>query len=125
MRSSERSRRPKTADSRPVFKKKSNEEQYKAATKVLDTLEDAKYNLESENLEAAKSSVDQGISLLQERQKLILLADKSQHGWKTVQEYVHHELAENSDDEKKIYRVGARAAKTSKRPHSIEIPREF
>ena len=32
----------KTADARPVFKKKSNEEQYKASTKVLDTLEDAK-----------------------------------------------------------------------------------
>ena len=73
----------KTADSRPVFKKKGN-----------DTLEDAKYNLASENLEAAKSSVDQGISLF-ERQNLILLADKSQHGWKTVQEYVQHKLAEN------------------------------
>ena len=49
----------KTADTRPVFKKKSNEEQYKASTKVLDTLEDTKYNLESNNLEAVKIAVDQ------------------------------------------------------------------
>ena len=105
----------KTADARPVFKKKSNEEQYKATLKVHDTLEDAKYNLENNNLEAAKTAVDQGITLVKERQKLILLADKSQHGWKTVQEYLQHELADDSDDEKKIYRAEARAAKNSRR----------
>ena len=76
----------KTADAYPVFKKKSNKEQYKASMKVLDTLEDARYNLESSNLGAAKIAVDQGITLVK-RQKLILLADKSQYGWKTVQEY--------------------------------------
>ena len=37
-------------------------------------------------IDAAKASVDQGIKLVKERQKLILLADKSQFGWKTVQE---------------------------------------
>ena len=105
----------KTADARPVFKKKSNEEQYKATTKVLDVLEDANCNLASNNLEAAKSSIDQGITLVKERQKLISLADRSQYGWKTVQEYLQHELAEDSDDEKKIYRAEARAAKIAKR----------
>ena len=52
----------KTADSRSVFKKKSNEEQCNVVSKVLDTLENVKYNLESENFEAAKSAVDQDIS---------------------------------------------------------------
>ena len=46
----------KTADARPVFKKKSNKEQ-KATTKVRDTLKDAKYNLESNNLKAEKNAV--------------------------------------------------------------------
>ena len=105
----------KTADTRPVSKKKSNEEQYKAAAKVLDSMEDAKYNLEGGNLEAANSAVDQCITQVKERQKLILLADKSQYGWKTVQEYLQHELAEDLDDEKKIYRAESRAAKNSKR----------
>ena len=58
----------KTADARPVFKKKSNEEQYKASAKVLDTLEDAKYNFESNSLKAVKIAVDQGISLVRETQ---------------------------------------------------------
>ena len=105
----------KTVDTRPVFKKKSYEEQFKVSEKVLDAMEDAKYNLEGGNLEAAKSAVDQGISLVKEREKLILLADKSQYGWKTVQEYLQHELAEDSDDEKKIYRAESRAARNSKR----------
>ena len=105
----------KTVDTRPVYRKKSNEEQFKASEKVLGAMEDAKYNLEGGNLEAAKSAVDQGISLVKERHKLILLADKSQYGWKTVQEYLQHELAEDSDDEKKIYRAESRAARNSKR----------
>ena len=35
----------------------------------------ANYNLESNNFAAAKTAIDQGISLVKERQKLILLAD--------------------------------------------------
>ena len=105
----------KTVDTRPVFRKKSNEEQYKATTKILESLEDVSFNLESSNVEAAKASVDQGIKLVKDRQKLILLADKSLHGWKTVQEYLQHELADDSDDEKKIYRVEARAARNSRK----------
>ena len=46
------------------------------------------------------------MSLLKERQKLILLADKSPYGWKTVLD---------DEDDKKIYRTEARAARTSKR----------
>jgi len=55
------------------------------------------------------------MDLLQERQKLILLADKSQYGWKTVLEYKHHDLADDEGDEKKIYRAVSRAARSPKR----------
>ena len=104
----------KTSD-RSSFNKKSNEEQYKSATQILDTLEEANFNLEESNILGAKEAVQQGIALSKERQKLILLADQSKFGWKTVKEYSQHELAENSDDEKKIYRAEARAAKNSKK----------
>ena len=40
-------------------------------------MRNTKYNLEGGNLEAAKSAVDQGITLVKDRQKLILLADKN------------------------------------------------
>ena len=40
-------------------------------------------------------------SMLSERQKLILLADKSAFGWKTVEQYTQHQLADNEEDGKK------------------------
>ena len=41
--------------------------------------------------------------------------DKSPDGWNTGLEYKHHDLAEDDEDEKKIYKAEARAARTSKR----------
>ena len=35
---------------RPSFNRKSNEEQYKSATQILDTLEEANFNLEESNI---------------------------------------------------------------------------
>ena len=54
------------------------------------------------------------MSLLTERQKLVLLADESEFGWKTVQEYTQHELAEDDQDGKKIRRAEERAEKSLK-----------
>ena len=63
-------------DAPPSFNKKSNEDQYKATKCVLEAVEDASSSLER-NLQKTKEHLVKGISLLKERQKLILLADKS------------------------------------------------
>ena len=102
-------------DSVPQFNKKSNEEQYKANKAIKDAVEDAQIALERNDVEKTKQALDKGMDLLQERQKLILLADKSQYGWKTVLEYKHHDLADDEEDEKKIYRAESRAARSTKR----------
>ena len=47
--------------------------------------------------------------MLAERQKHILLADKSDYGWMVIQEYKKNNLADDSDDEKIIIRAEARA----------------
>ena len=39
------------------------------------------------------------------------MADKSEYGWMTVNEYLSDELASDSDDEKRIYRSERRAEK--------------
>ena len=103
------------SDAPPSFNKKSNEDQYKATKCVLEAVEDASSSLERKDLPKTKEHLEKGMSLLKERQKLIVLADKSPYGWKTVLEYKHHDLAEDDEDEKKIYRAEARAARTSKR----------
>ena len=93
------------------FKRKGNEIQYKFNSKLQDTLEEAKSHLEVNAVEKVKASLSEGTTLLSERQKLILLADKSEFGWKTVQEYTQHELADSEEDCKKIRRAEERAEK--------------
>ena len=80
--------------------KKSNQDQYKANKAV----EDAQAALEKRDLEKTKEALDKGMALLQERQKVILLADQSPFGGNTALEYKHHYLADDEEDEKKIYR---------------------
>ena len=70
--------------------------------------------LESNAVDKAKESLTEGKSLLTERQKLILLADKSEFGWKTVQEYTQHELPEDDQDGKNIRRAEELAEKSLK-----------
>ena len=102
----------------PQFNKKSNEDQYKANKAVTETMEDAIAALETKDFERTKEALDRGMALLQERQKLILLADKSPFGWKTVLKYKHHDLADDEEEEKKIYRAESRAARAVKRSAS-------
>ena len=96
------------------FKRKGNEIQYKFNSKLQDTLEEGKSHLEVNAVEKVKASLSEGTSLLSERQKLILLADKSEFGWKTVEEYTQHELADSEADGKKIRRAEERAEKALK-----------
>ena len=48
---------------------------------------------------------------ISKRQKLIRTADRSKHGWVTVED---DELAEDSDDEKRLVKAEARAGRKLK-----------
>ena len=63
----------------------------------------------SESALMAHRKISEGIDILSHHQKLVKLADSSEHGWKIVQEYEAQPLAEDSDDEKKIYRAQMKA----------------
>ena len=94
------------------FKRKANEDQYKFNLKLRETLDNAKSAAQKSQLEKVKSELEEGEKLLLERQKHILLADKSESGWFTVEEYKKHDLAEDSDDEKRIFSAERRARAT-------------
>jgi hypothetical protein len=66
-------------------------------------------NLTQDNISAAKRKISEGMDLIKNRQKLIKLADSSDAGWRVVDEHVSNPLAEDSDDEKKIYKAQTRA----------------
>ena len=62
-------------------------------------------------LQQAKAAVEEGMTLLKDRQKAIRLADRSELGWAVVNEYGEDELAEDSEDEKRIAKAVATAEK--------------
>ena len=66
-------------------------------------------------LQQPKKAIDEGIEMLERRQKLIKLADRSEYGWRTVEEYEEDDLAKDSDDEKRIAKAEYRAEKKQKR----------
>ena len=85
------------------FKRKANEDQYKFNLKLGETLVNAKYAVQNSQLEKVKSELDEGERLLLECQKHILLTDKLESGWFTVEEYKKHDLAEGFDDERHVW----------------------
>ena len=93
-----------------VFKKKRNEQQFSFNRKVAKTSNSALKALEGGNIPKAKGELNKGISLLNNRQKIIKLTDKSEFGWATVQEYVCDDLADDEADASKIKKAEKRAA---------------
>ena len=57
---------------------------------------------------------DQAKSLLHKRQKLAKLADSSEAGWDTVQEYESQDVASDDADDKKIRNTRAAANRKRK-----------
>ena len=65
--------------------------------------------LKHKSYEKVRSALESGTELVSKRIKAIKLADKSEFGWATVNEYLLDELASDSDDEKRIYLAERRA----------------
>ena len=63
-----------------VFKKKGNEQQFNFNRKVIKSSSAAAKALESGNIGKAKEELNEGISLLNNRQKIVKLGDKSECG---------------------------------------------
>lgn len=94
------------------FKRKSCEEQFNFNASLESKFSDIDSNLSNlsaESVVKAKDSASEGKTLIQQRQKLLKLADSSELGWKVVSEYQSNPLASDSEDEKKIYKAELRA----------------
>jgi hypothetical protein len=87
------------------FKSKGNKQQYDHQLKLIDHMEQAKDAIDRCDLPEARAALQNGTDEASTRCKLILLADKSEHGWSTVSKYITDELADNSDDEKRIHKA--------------------
>ena len=98
------------------FKRKGNEKQHNFNEGVRDKIESATKALSATPpaVEKAMESLKEGEKLITARQKLIRIADRSEFGWNTVAEYEEDELADGSDDEKRLYKAELRADRKMK-----------
>ena len=61
-------------------------------------------------MDKALEELKEGEKRLAHRNKLILIADSAEEGWEVVYEYQRRDLADNSDDDKRIRQAEARAS---------------
>ena len=83
---------------------------YEANDNILSTIEEAIDLIDTEQIEAAKNSINEGEKLLEIQQQFLRLADREEHGWEVVKQYQNDELAANSDNEKAIDKARKAAA---------------
>ena len=108
------------------LKKKGNLKQFLFNAELLDEVKSMTEDLQTQDTASANKTAKRTIKLIERRQKLIKLADKSEAGWLAVDEYKSDELAEDSADEKRIRKAQDKAvrkkfqmAKSASRSRSI------
>ena len=87
-----------------VFKRKGNKFVFDFNKKIFNKQEQALTALKAKQYEKAKQELEEGTKLIAKRQKVIKLADKSEFGWETVNEYLADDLASDDKDTKIIKR---------------------
>ena len=79
--------------------------------------------MKAKSYEKVKAALDSGTEVVSKRIKVIKMADKSDFGWPTVNEYLSDELASNPDDEKRMYRAERKAERKTRKGVVVSVPR--
>ena len=93
------------------FRHKGNKVQHNFNSTIDESITAAKQELarlkptekgQQECLKKAEAHLDEGKKALEKRQKHIMVVDRSNYGWSTVQQYNINPLAADSEDEKRL-----------------------
>ena len=103
------------------FNFKGNKVQYEFDSSLLEVIDGVVDKISRGNLSAANSELKRVRSLIAKRYKLVRFGDKSSAGWTAIDEYESDELADDSEDEKKLRsaeRIALVKIREKKRKHA-------
>jgi len=103
------------------FRYKGNKQQFDFNKSVISELVSLKRLIKAGSVNRASKALDSSISIMEKRNKLIKMADRSVAGWGIVEEYLTDDLASNSDDEKKIKAAETRALRKREKTKSKNL----
>ncbi len=89
----------------------SNKFQHDFNSELHETISQVLWAVENNKQEYVRELVNDSCEQLKRRNKLIRIADTSEGGWETVRQYEANPVASDSNDESRINRAEARAAK--------------
>ena len=95
------------------FRSKSCQWQWEVNQDILEKVESAKkeLNRSTPRVSRAESKLEEGIDLLNDRNKMIIIADTTEGGWATVAEYCQKDIPSDSEDDRRIKKADVSALK--------------
>lgn len=98
-----------------AMKAKGNQKQYDYLCDIKRAVCEAKSATVSRDGDTVMAKLSEAEKILNKRIKLVKLADRSEFGWQTVEEYESDDLASDSEDDKKIKKAEAAVREKRKR----------
>ena len=99
----------------PDFKRSYNKDQVQHNSKVKQALLAVESSPQAGDINKAKADLEEFKKIVAKRQKLFRLADREDDGWEVARCYLSDNLAEDSDDEKRILRSKRQASANRKK----------
>ena len=89
----------------------------------MENMVEVKHAILRKDTATALQKLEEGMTPVCDRMKLIKVADGSQFGWRTAEEYQQDYLASGSEDEKRLFRSERRAEQRIKQRHLVNRAR--